>query len=338
MLPVHKAEVFNLTSDDDLLSFMFSHPMEELNENFEELTPQDSNVANIPHIPSTIPIQTGLESLRSEAEALNITAENLKEIKMKELQAIYVAEPRVAEAEKKAQNCAGSDDNQPQGILLPKFQQSNQIFTQIITKYPNYPSAYNNRAQLNQLLALYVSQYPELFTQLTQTPVSNDEGEKKAQISKKIKLLQLQALSDLNQSIQLCHRLYPLFAPDGTTKLLQLQETEEIEIKKEQIEFEHNNPGKEFTRPKSKLVIPRVLIQSLCQRAILHKLRGNELLSFQDFKQAAALGSTMAKEEIDSMNTFERLNRETVFQMMKQHTSDLNDVASGYQEQIRKGE
>ena len=293
MTSTHTKDCLELDTDDKILEFVFTQPIDD-----ETLYAPDSVILPVQKL---IPIQT-LTDLKSEAVALGISEERLKSIKLDELRAIALVDSKE-----------------------PKHQEAERIFSTIIQQNPSYPSAYNNRAQLTQLYALFLSQLPEKFV-----PDKSNPYEPQV-VGKKVKMLQLSAMSDLNQSIQLCYQLYPLFSPEGTSDLLALQE----KLQQQKQQQGEQSGGQQDVGSQDDIIIPRVLIQSLCQRAILHKLRGNELLSFQDFKQAAALGSKMAKEELDNMNEFEKLNKETVFQVMKQLSNELNQTAIDYQQQLK---
>lgn len=284
MTSTHTKECLELDTDDKILEFVFTQPIDD-----ETLYAPGSVIRPVQKV---LPIQT-LTDLKSEAVALGITEERLKSVKFDELRAIALVDSKE-----------------------PNYREAERMFSTIIQQNPSYPSAYNNRAQLTQLFALFLSRFPEKFV-----PNKDDPYEPQV-VGKKVKMLQLSAMSDLNQSIQLCYQLYPLFSLEGAKDLLALQEKIQQQLQQQREDTD-------------KIIVPRVLIQSLCQRAILHKLRGNELLSFQDFKQAAALGGKMAKEELDKMNEFEKLNKETVFQVMKQLSDGLNQTAIEYQQQLK---
>lgn len=299
----HTTAVHDLLSDDKILDFVFT-------ETVDDVTLYAPNSVIIPQKP-ILPIQT-LNNLRSEAEALDISTETLTDVKLQEIRAIALIERGYLR---------NKENNSNEIQEKPDFKTAEEILTKITQQCPNYPSVYNNRAQLNQLYALALDQIADILIQQDQDNITKIDlpptllNKTPSDIKKQVKMLRLQALSDLNQCIQLIHQLYPLFSPSGSKDLLL-----KLECKKNDDE----------------LIIPQVLVQALTQRALLHKLRGNEMLSFQDFQQASSLGSKLAQEELNSMNTFELLNKQTVQKLMSNYFQGLHQNSIDNQQQLNQ--
>ncbi|RWS28108.1 tetratricopeptide repeat protein 36-like protein [Leptotrombidium deliense] len=58
--------------------------------------------------------------------------------------------------------------------------------------------------------------------------------------------------------------------------------------------------------------------QALCQRALIHRLLGNEDQSLKDFKEAANCGSEFAKQQVVLMNPYSALCNQMLSQMISE--------------------
>lgn len=68
----------------------------------------------------------------------------------------------------------------------------------------------------------------------------------------------------------------------------------------------------------------KVLGQSLCQRALIHRLRGEDQQSYQDFTKASQLGNMFARRQLVALNPYAALCNQMLGQM-------LNNVRQGKQ-------
>lgn len=320
----HTTDTHNLTSDDAILDYV-------MKQSFEDVSLYTKGSYSVPKYDIPLPVQT-LEVLRTESEALKIPEDKLKEVKLQEIRAIYLVERGYFKKQQKSDptttdttSTPTTDETSPSE--RSDFQGALEIFNEIIAHHPNYPSAYNNRAQLNQLYALSLE-----FHSKHGGAALADHAMTPDDMMRKVKHLRLQALSDLNQSIAILYTLYPLFSPSGAADLQKLLEKQQ-QLQQAQQQKKEGGEEEEATKTTTpeeqlpQLIIPKVLVNSLTQRALLHKLRGNEKMSFQDFKHASLLGSPLAQKELEEMNPFEVMNKEAVHKLMAEYYASLHQTS-----------
>jgi hypothetical protein len=153
----------------------------------------------------------------------------------------------------------------------------------ILAQCPRHVSALNNRAQVFQLKAAVYA----IAAESSDSPL--DEAGR-AKLRDDADLLRIQAMSDLNRALQAAYALYPHLAPAKLEAL----------------------PRDATTR------VPVALVQALCQRGVLHRVRGSFKLYREDMVAAAALGSPFAQKELVDMNPIAQLNAEMLPEILKQ--------------------
>jgi hypothetical protein len=188
------------------------------------------------------------------------------------------------------------------------------VLSDIAAKRPKYASAFNNRAQARQLLAIFIVRAQEkedaanAGIDLSSSPAAPADAapapgaaaapaaEPAVPISdagraalKKARLLQTLAMSDLNNAIMVCSELYSRRAAAAGG----------------------DDSG---YRP------PRALLQAFCQRAALHRLRGNDQFALEDIHRAAELGSAWAQKERVALHPVARLNNEMLGEILEANT------------------
>ncbi len=124
---------------------------------------------------------------------------------------------------------------------------------------------------------------------VTKDGVEVDEATKKKVLGN-ADMIRISAMSDLNQALMIMYSLYPEFAPQNIAQ-----------IKSDKV-----------------VKVPVVLVQALCQRGVLHRVRGNFNQYRSDMQMAAALGSAFAQQELVDMNPIAQLNSEMLPEILAQ--------------------
>ena len=124
---------------------------------------------------------------------------------------------------------------------------------------------------------------------VTKDGVEVDEATKKKVLGN-ADMIRISAMSDLNQALMIMYSLYPEFAPQNIAQ-----------IKSDKV-----------------VKVPVVLVQALCQRGVLHRVRGNFNHYRSDMQMAAALGSAFAQQELVDMNPIAQLNSEMLPEILAQ--------------------
>ena len=222
------------------------------------------------------------------------------------------------------------------------------VFTALITECPDYASALNNRAQARQLLAMHLVKQQQSVEEAaanaaagpaTAAAAGDESAEPAAPavavfpstpegkaVVQKAQMLQVTALSDLNQAIMICHKLY--------NKLLARRRQEKASAKNADASAATSNGTATATAngddvDDSGYRPPRALLQALCQRAALHRLRGNDEQALLDMHKAAELGSAWAQRERAAMHPVAQLNSEMMGEMLQMANAEIAKEKEG---------